>query len=64
MSAEVKQAVSDQMKNYWAERSKAETTGSDGAENAADGADWGVGHCRSELSVALPVSRPAYSLLT
>ena len=24
------------MKNYWAERRKAETTGSSGAENAAD----------------------------
>ena len=37
MSAEAKQAVSDQMKNYWAERRKqAETTGSGGAENADD----------------------------
>ncbi len=37
MSAEAKQAVSDRMKNYWAERRKpAETTGSGDAENAAD----------------------------
>ena len=37
MSAEAKQAASDRMKNYWAERRKqAETTGSGDAENADD----------------------------
>ena len=37
MSAEAKQAVSDRMKNYWAERKKqAESTGSGNAENATD----------------------------
>ncbi|MCY4374619.1 MAG: hypothetical protein OXC31_12660 [Spirochaetaceae bacterium] len=37
MSAEAKQAVSDRMKNYWAERRKqAETTSSGDAENADD----------------------------
>ena len=37
MSAEAKQAVSDRMKNYWAERRKqAETTSSGAAENADD----------------------------
>ena len=37
MSAEAKQAVSDRMKNYWADRRKqAETTSSGDAENADD----------------------------
>ena len=37
MSAEAKQAVSDRMKNYWAERrTQAETTSSGDAENADD----------------------------
>ena len=37
MSAEAKQAVSDRMKSYWAERRKqAETTSSGDAENADD----------------------------
>ena len=37
MSAEAKQAVSDRMKNYWAERrTQAETTSSGGAENTDD----------------------------
>ena len=37
MSAEAKQAVSDRMKSYWAERRKqAETTSSSDAENADD----------------------------
>ena len=37
MSAEAKQAVSDRMKNYWADRRKqAEPTSSGDVENAAD----------------------------
>ena len=37
MSAEAKQAVSDRMKNYWAERrTQAETTSSGDAENTDD----------------------------
>ena len=37
MSAEAKQAVSDRMKNYWAERrTPAETTSSGDAENTDD----------------------------
>ena len=43
MSAEAKQAVSDRMKNYWAERRKhAETTGSGDAEKNADDAPPGA----------------------